>query len=115
MRTLTQSVRTFARQLMRDFPEAYERDHSKFRKRAGSILTKSIPGSRPGPKLIPEVTEAIKLYEQSKLRCHQQNVPFDPRKIWKEIRAVLHVPDSERNLIRDRARARRHMERRRNG
>jgi len=113
MTTLPQVVRRFARQLVRDFPKAYARDRSKFRTRAAALLKKSIPGCRPGPKLITQTTDAVKRYEQQQLRCQQQKLTFSPREAWKEIRAALHVPDSDSSRLRDRVRSRRSLERRR--
>jgi hypothetical protein len=113
MRTIPHAIRSFARQLTREFSKLYQRDRSKFRRRAAALLKKSIPGCRPGPKLITQTTDAAKRYEQEKLHCQEEKVPFDPRQAWKEIRAALHVPNSEAPRLRDRVRSRRYIERRR--
>ena len=113
MRSFADTIRAFARQLVSDFAKRYHRDPSEFRHRAGTLLTKSIPGSRPGPKLIQQTTDATKILERCKVRCQEQNLPFQPRDAWKEICRVLQIPDSERPRLRDRVRSRRYAERRR--
>lgn len=115
MRRFADTIRAFAHQLVLDFAKRYQRDPSEFRHRAGTLLTKSIPGSRPGPKLIQQTTDATKILEQYKLRCQEQKLAFHPRDAWKEICRVLQVPDSERARLRDRVRSRRYAERRRKG
>jgi len=93
MRSFPQSVRGFAAQLVRDFPKLYERNRSKFRKRAGALLTKAIPGSPRGRRPIRQVTDAIKLRHQGKG--------------WSQIYPTLHVRGSAaQHLLRDRTRSR---------
>ena len=113
MRSLPATVRSFARELRRDFAKAYERDHARFRKRLITLLRKNIPGSASGPKRIRQVTRARELFDEHKLRCQQRKLPFDPHNAWKEIYPMLHVPRSGRLLLRNRVRSRRGAERRR--
>jgi hypothetical protein len=108
MRSLTQTIRAFAKQLVQDYARRYSQNRTQFREHAASILKRAIPGPPRGRPPLPQVTRASELVDQYEARHGTREGA------WKEIFPALHVQGTAaQNLLRERVRSRKSAQRRR--